>query len=359
MDFLSELSKNVPLASPVFKLADYKEKINTKENWTSSPFLAFDEGYQLCLKVYPAGIGEGAGSYVSVEIYLMKGPYDDKLQRSGHWPLKGNFSVQLLIPQHLDGESSYMQFASKINAHIQFEINDIKEIPRITHNDMVKVGSIDQFMSCDYALSSGVGSSGNLYFRVLYNEDKLTYTDTYTLSKQLNTHKLYLQHALVPLYMRYSNKELNDQVAPAILQLSRFSTLTTGDTWYSSPLFAFIGGYQVCLKVERVKACLMSAEVFLMKGPHDEKLQELGLWPVKGTFTLKVFGNNDYYPRVYAPPDEERCTKCFEQVTVDDIASEGFGFSLFTLDSSCTEPNFFKDDTLFFEVLYNKGTAAL
>ena len=41
MDLLSELSKNVPLVSPVFKLADYKEKINTKENWTSSPFLAW------------------------------------------------------------------------------------------------------------------------------------------------------------------------------------------------------------------------------------------------------------------------------------------------------------------------------
>ena len=358
MDLLSELSKNVPLVSPVFKLAHYKEKINTKENWTSSPFLAFDEGYQLCLKVYPAGIGEGAGNYASIELYLMKGPYDDKLQRSGHWPLKGNFTVQLLTPKHLDGEPSYTMFASKIDYFTQLKINDIKVIHRVTHSAMVKVGGSDQFLSYDAFTRYGYAASSkdNLYFRVLYNEDELTYTDIYTLSEQLSTHKLYLQHALVPLHLSDSNEELNDQVAPAILQLSRFSTLMIGDTWYSSPLFAFIGGYQVCLKVERVKECLMSLEIFLMMGPHDEKLQELGLWPMKGTFTVKLFGNNKYYPHIYTPP-EERCTKCFEQVTTNEMASEGFGFSLFTLGSSCTEPDFFKDDALFFEVLYNKGTA--
>ena len=68
MDLLSELSKKFTLVRPVFKLADYKEKIKGKEDWTSSPFLAFDGGYQLCLKVYPAGIGRGAGSHISVEL---------------------------------------------------------------------------------------------------------------------------------------------------------------------------------------------------------------------------------------------------------------------------------------------------
>ena len=113
----------------------------------------------------------------------------------------------------------------------------------------------------------------------------------------------------------------------------------------------------MCLKVLRVKDCLISSELFLMKGPHDDKLQKLGMWPMKGTFTVKLFGNNKYCPHIYTPPDEERCSKCFEQVTTDDMANEGFGFSLFTLDSSCTEPDFFTEDALFFEVLYNKGTA--
>ena len=357
MDFLSELSNNVPLVNPVFKLANFKEKISTKENWTSSPFLAFDGGYQLCLKVYPAGIGRGAGTYVSVGVYLMKSPHDDKLQRSGHWPVKGNFSVQLLYPQRLNRESIIkMMFASKINAFELFKISDVKDIHRVTHSGMVKIGGNDQFMSHADLTRYTVGNSGNLYLRVLYNEDEFTFRDVYGLLEQLSTHQLHLQHALVPLHLGHSG-EINDQVAPAILQLSRFSTMTIGTTWYSSPLFAFVGGYQVCLKVLRVKDCLISSELFLMKGPHDDKLQKFGMWPMKGMFTVKLFGNNKYCPHIYTPPDEERCSKCFEQVTTDDMANEGFGFSLFTLDSSCTEPDFFTEDALFFEVLYNKGTA--
>ena len=46
VDFLSELSADFLQVRPVFKLTDFKEKINRKEEWTSSPFLAFDGGYQ-------------------------------------------------------------------------------------------------------------------------------------------------------------------------------------------------------------------------------------------------------------------------------------------------------------------------
>ena len=111
------------------------------------------------------------------------------------------------------------------------------------------------------------------------------------------------------------------------------------------------------IKVVRVKNCLISSEIFLMKGPHDEILQKLRLWPLKGTFTVKLFGNRTYYPCVYTLSDEERCMKCYEKVTTNDMASEGFGFSLFTLDSSCTESDFFNDNALSLEVTYNKLTA--
>ena len=67
------------------------------------------------------------------------------------------------------------------------------------------------------------------------------------------------------------------------------------DTWYNSPFFVFIEGYQVCLKVVRFKECLVSSELLLMEGPHDHKLQELGLWPMKGSFTVKPLGNNIHY----------------------------------------------------------------
>ena len=368
LDILGELSGNVLLVSPLFKLREYQKMIKTKEDWTSSPFLAFDGGYQLCLKVYPAGIGEGAGSHVSVELYLMKGPHDDKLQRSGHWPMKGNFSIELLNPQHFSNTISVYFITTRpiLYPHKTFEITSSvlknTQTHRVTHSGVVKIKGINRFVShetlADYSRSEYPSlASGNLFFRVQYNDSQITYREIYTLSEQLNTRKLFLQHALIPLHVSQSNREVNDQVAPVTLPLLNFSAMVVYDTWYSSPFFAFMGGYRVRLKAVRVQDCLVSSQLFLMKGPHDDKLQELGLWPMKGTFTVKLFGNNDYYQSIYTPP-EERCTKCFEQVTTDDMASEGFGYSLVSLDSSCTKPDFFKDDALFFEVLYDKGTAS-
>ena len=133
--------------------------------------------------------------------------------------------------------------------------------------------------------------------------------------------------------MSRSNKEVNDQVAPVTLRLLKFSKMVTGETWNSSPFFAFIGGYQVHLKVVRVKDCLMSLELFLMKGPHDEELKKLRLWPMKGTFAVKLFGNNKYYPHIYTPPDEERCTKCYEQLTADDPCTDFLEMNF--LDTTC------------------------
>ena len=36
------------------------------------------------------------GTHVSVYLHLMKGPYNDKLEQSGHWPLSVTFTVELL-----------------------------------------------------------------------------------------------------------------------------------------------------------------------------------------------------------------------------------------------------------------------
>ena len=361
LNILSELSNNVRLVRPVFKLSNYRRMIERKENWTSSPFFAFDGGYQMCLKVYPAGIREGAGDYVSVELYLMKGPHDEELQQLGYWPLKGNFSVHLLdqLRKGITVEDSHI-------IH-NIGINDFRMSHRVTHDGMVNIDdlSIYQFVShvdliepCYYSKYTNSSVNGNLYIRVQYNEeDRARYEDISTLSQQLHIQMLSLQHALKSLHLNHSSKE-NDPVAPVTLKLPRFSKMVYGQSWYSSPFFAFGGGYQMCLKVVRNIDCLMSSQLFMMKGPYDKELQKSGLWPLKGTFTVKLFANDKYYAgRVIL--DKERCTSCFQRVTKGDIASEGFGFYVFTLDNgnACTERDFFKDDALFFKVLYNKDTS--
>lgn len=77
-------------------MEDFYEAMKYKEIWKSEPFLAFERGYLMYLSVYPAGYDEGEGSHVSVYLHLMKGPYDDELEQSGYWPLRGTFTIDLL-----------------------------------------------------------------------------------------------------------------------------------------------------------------------------------------------------------------------------------------------------------------------
>ena len=81
----------------VIRMHDFTKKKKEKEQWYSRPFFAFDGGYQMCLRVDAAGDSKGEGTHVSVYLYLMKGPYDDELEQSGHWPLRGSFTIELLL----------------------------------------------------------------------------------------------------------------------------------------------------------------------------------------------------------------------------------------------------------------------
>jgi len=85
--------------APLTIIMDYfviSEKIKNKEEWQSEPFFAFQKGYLVYLSVYPAGLGDAEGNYISVFVHLMKGPYDDELEQSGYWPMRGTFTVKLL-----------------------------------------------------------------------------------------------------------------------------------------------------------------------------------------------------------------------------------------------------------------------
>ena len=46
----------------------------------------------MCLRVHANGGGEGAGTHVSVYVYLMRGEHDDKLT----WPFRGDITIQLV-----------------------------------------------------------------------------------------------------------------------------------------------------------------------------------------------------------------------------------------------------------------------
>jgi len=84
------------IAPVILKMPGFRQKLWKKKEWISNPFYAFPKGYLVYLKVDAAGIKEGENKFMSVSLILMKGPYDDRLEKLGYWPMCGKFEVKLL-----------------------------------------------------------------------------------------------------------------------------------------------------------------------------------------------------------------------------------------------------------------------
>ena len=68
-------------------------RVNNSEGDVFLPsFFSHSHGYQMCINIYPNGIGDGIGTHVSVFTSLMRGPYDDHLK----WPFRGEITVQIV-----------------------------------------------------------------------------------------------------------------------------------------------------------------------------------------------------------------------------------------------------------------------
>ena len=88
----------VLVAPVIFKMSNVSKMMETKETWNSNSFFAFYKGYKMYVRVDSKYIRNfySEDNYLSISLHLMKGPYDDELQQSGHWPLRGTFTLKLL-----------------------------------------------------------------------------------------------------------------------------------------------------------------------------------------------------------------------------------------------------------------------
>ena len=62
------------------------------DQWFSCPFYSAPGGYRLCFRVTAGGRGAGAGTHVSLHVFLMKGENDCQLQ----WPFEHTLTFQIL-----------------------------------------------------------------------------------------------------------------------------------------------------------------------------------------------------------------------------------------------------------------------
>lgn len=119
--------------------------------WFNYFFFSHENGYKLCLRVFPSGYEDARETSMSVFIQHMNGPYDDKLS----WPMQGSVVIQLLNQvkdkHHYVTTISYNNkmdemCAGQVTSH---EANGMGEPHFIHYDDLFKTTSKKQFLRDD------------------------------------------------------------------------------------------------------------------------------------------------------------------------------------------------------------------
>ena len=157
---VASTTKDVFQITPVILSIKNEIKKESSPFIQTAPFFAFEKGYLMSMRVYLNGYGsETEGIYVSAFIHLMKGPYDDELEQSGHWPLRGTFTVELLSPSYFrDNYKETFLFSNDICTECTNRV--------MYEGDMAK-GYGGHFISLDYLYYYCTNET--LHFRVSYS----------------------------------------------------------------------------------------------------------------------------------------------------------------------------------------------
>ena len=289
---------NNQVAPVTFVMPNFTEKMKNKNHWYSSPFLAFTEGYQMCLRVVTVGYYSNEDTDVSVLLYLMKGPHDDKLEQSGYWPLRGTFTIELLNQLN---DNDHFIYATSLYHYLCNKCT-----ARVTDGDIAPKGWGSRY----YISREAILHQNNKQY---FNNDALHFRISYEETRSSTPH---------------------DQVAPVIFTLCNVtSRIKKNERWFSVPFFAFKEGYKMTLVLhmggyKTGKGTHVSFYVRPMKGPHDDKLEQLGYWPLRGTFTIELLNylNDSDHHSQEANMDNNKYSLCTNRVLkIRNIAPTGWG----------------------------------
>ena len=278
----------------ILNIKNNKIKDNTYTFTQSYPFFTFKGGHLMSMRVYLNGHGDGDGTHLSVVLLLMKGPHDDKLEQSGHWPLRGTFTIELL--NQLNDSDHY-------NRKIQF------------HHQLCS--------DCTNRVLEGVTAHTGFGDSLFISND--------VLNKSNNA---YNKYDYFFFRISFESIEPPNQIAPVTFKLTHLSQWQKNkQTWCSSPFFAFNEGYQMILTVD-IAGCNgthLSVYLHLMKGPHDDKLEQSGHWPLRGTFTIELLNqlnDSDHHSHMLQF-HHHPCSECTKRVLEEATANSGHGHPWF------------------------------
>lgn len=165
------------------------------------------------------------------------------------------------------------------------------------------------------------------------------------------------RHASVPFESSWITQlhYFNSTVAPIVIMIPNFTEVVTHKKhWYSDPFFAFEGGYRMILEVGATDDQYLSVYLFLTKGPNDDKLQQSGLWPMKGTFVIEELNQKEdggHFKKVYFLSNET-CSECTNRVT-EGLLAVGYGTTKFRSLNSYFNIHYSTSGTVYFRISYH------
>ena len=166
-DLNEQSSHGNQVAPVVLKLSNFNENLKNQQRWYSSPFFAFEGGYQMCLGIHPIDISMYDRFLLSASLYLMQGPHDNALEHSGHQLLfKGIFTIELL--NQLSDSDHIANEVILINGDICKECSEMsldgEVVRRWGYPVLLPNDTFLHKNNTDYVINN------SLYFRVSYKE---------------------------------------------------------------------------------------------------------------------------------------------------------------------------------------------
>jgi len=153
------------------------------------------------------------------------------------------------------------------------------------------------------------------------------------------------------------------EVAPVVRIIPNFSEkLKNNEEYYVyDPFLTFEGGYQMIVSIcvsgcHEGKGTHISMYVHLMKGPHDDELQQLSYWPFSGVIEIVLLNQfkDECHCYKYIALDEDVFSNCTTRVTVDGKIGFGCGLGQGWLLSVLNNTVFLKNDSLHFRISYKR-----
>ena len=255
--------------------------ILVKEMNQSEPFYTKHQGYRMHLKVNTDIYDDGM--LLSVQAYLMKGKFDDKLK----WPFQGRVIIQLCN-----------QLQDKF--HRGFIISEKSGISRVISGE------------------SEIGNPVFIPYNDLYfNPEKHC---QYLLKDNLRLRFITVEFALEP------------EVLPIKITMTDFEECKIyNNEWYTFPFYTSPWGYKMCLRVDangygQGKGTHISVFVHLMQGEFDDKLQ----WPFKDSITVTMLNHLEDNNHISNTIKFDRIALSYcNRVTLREINPKGWGCPTF------------------------------